>query len=236
MTSTPLSKLTISLITLALLVSAGFAQGGERPMGSTRVENLFLLKFPNIQKEMGMSKAQIDQMEKAYQVYRSAAEPIIKRIESSGKPPTRADENAMANHTNIFETRLMQILNANQRRRLRELSIQAGGTAMLLHPEISKQLKLTPQQISRLETGIRNAVGRIQKVEENAARQAGLTNEAEVRKLSEKELKARVDRAGRIAKPQVDKIRTETRRQLLAILNQSQRQQWTNMQGKPFID
>jgi transcriptional regulator with XRE-family HTH domain len=183
-----------------------------------------------------MSKAQIDQMEKVYQVYRSAAEPIIKRVESSGKPPTKTDENAMANHTNIFESQLMQILNANQRKRLRELSIQAGGTAMLLHPEISKQLKLTPQQISRLETGIRNAVSRIQKVEENAARQAGLTNEAEVRKLSEKELKARVDRAAGIAKPQVEKIRTETRRQLLAILTQSQRQQWINMQGKPFID
>ena len=104
------------------------------------------------------------------------------------------------------------ILDANQVKRLKELQLQREGAAALLRPEVAKKLGLSQEQ--------QDSIKKIQDAARPTGRPTFDPNESQE------------DRQARIKKirDQMDKAQKDS----LAVLNDDQSLDWTNMLGKPF--
>ncbi len=116
------------------------------------------------------------------------------------------------------------VLTATQGRRLQEISLQQRGGHALTDPDVAKTLKLTKEQMEKLQEIQQEAMKEMQKIGLNAMGDAvrGGPNPAAIQKTS-----------GQAAE-KMKKLWNDLGNRLLEVLTSEQKAEWKKLTGEPF--
>ena len=203
----------------AALVCGMFAQGvfggqprqgqgggqGLRGQGFGRMMGMgmagMLLQRPDVQRELNLTEQQKTQIRQMQEAMRTAWQ------EMRNLPPQERRQKIEELRQKNDPTK---VLNETQRKRLRELELQAMGPMAFLQPEVADELKLTQEQRSRLQGIVMEQLQQLRELWQGGGFGQGQGAQ------------------------NLQQIREQTEKQMLEVLTPAQRQQWQQMQGKPF--
>jgi Spy/CpxP family protein refolding chaperone len=174
-------------------------QGFGRMMGAGMAG--MLLQRPDVQRELNLTEQQKTQIRQMQEAMRAAWQ------EMRNLPPQERRQKMEELRQKNDPTR---VLNESQKKRLREIELQAMGPIAFLQPEVADELKLTQEQRSRLQ-GI--VMQQMQQLRE--------------------QFQGGGFRQGQGAQ-NFQQIREQMEKQMLEVLTPAQREKWQQMQGKPF--
>ncbi|MCX7992622.1 MAG: hypothetical protein N2651_03015 [Fimbriimonadales bacterium] len=209
--------IAVSVFAVALvggaLAQSGFGQqrgqGGQGPrgqgfgrmMGGAGMMSGMLLQRPDVQRELNLTEQQKNQIRQMQENQRTAME------ELRNLPPDQRRQKMQELREKNDPTK---VLNETQKKRLRELELQALGPSAFLQDDVANELKLTQEQRSKLQ-GI--VMQQMQQLREQF--QGGGFGQGQ-------------------GAQQMQQLRDQMEKQMLEVLTPAQRQQWQQMQGKPF--
>jgi len=162
---------------------------------------LVLLRQKSVQEELKLTKDQIDKIHTFADGQWKKAQELHKLEE--GKTKAQFEELGKENRKFVHEA-----LNADQHKRLVQISIQVAGLIWALDPKVSKELNLTADQKTKIEALHKTAHKEVHEV-----------------------LQA-TDKTQRMAK--MDALREAHGKQLLAVLTDEQKTKWKELAGEPF--
>jgi hypothetical protein len=174
-------------------------QGFGRMMGMGMASAL--LERPDVQRELNLTEQQKTQIRQMQEAMRAAWQ------EMRNLPPQERRQKMEELRQKNDPTK---VLNETQKKRLRELELQAMGPTAFLQPEVADELKLTQEQRSRLQ-GI--VMQQMQQLREQF--QSGGFGQGQ-------------------GAQNFQQIREQMEKQMLEVLTPAQREKWQQMQGKPF--
>lgn len=174
-------------------------QGFGRMMGASMAGAL--LERSDVQRELNLTEQQRNQIRQMQQSMRMAMQ------EMRGVPPQERRQKMEELRRKNDPT---SVLNESQKKRLREIELQAMGPSAFLTPEVADELKLTQEQRSRLQ-GI--VMQQMQQMREQF--QGGGFGQGQGAQI-------------------LQQMRDQIEKQMLDVLTPAQQQQWQQMQGKPF--
>ena len=205
MKRTAMIFMVLGLVVLATAPAQAQRRGGGRGFGSMRNNPLFMLRTPELQKELKLSDDQradigglMSEALGAMQDLRDADEEERREIMQELMEEGRIELN--------------KILDKDQQKRLHEIQLQQQGPAGVVSAEVAKELKISEEQKGKIETII----------EETGEAQRELFGE----------LREGGDREEVMQKVQA--LRKERDETVLALLSADQKKQWTTMLGEPF--
>lgn len=178
----------------------GQGQRGTRGMGGMGAA--MMLGSDEMKKELKITEAQSAELKKLM-------DGAMAQFRGGGGGE-RPDPQKMQEQVEQLQAKVEKILNAEQRQRLDEISLQTRGAAALRDEDIQKKLGMTANQIAQIE-------------------KIDAESRAEMEKLRES--------AGEGERPDFTKIREmreASNKKLLAVLSASQVQKFEAMKGKPF--
>jgi Spy/CpxP family protein refolding chaperone len=182
-------------------------QGGQvqRGQGFGRMMGMgmagALLERPDVQRELNLTEQQKTQIRQMQEAMRAAWQ------EMRDLPPQERRQKMEELRQKNDPTK---VLNETQKKRLRELELQAMGPTAFLQPEVADELKLTQEQRSRLQ-GI--VMQQMQQLREQF--QSGGFGQGQGAQTFQQ-------------------LREQAEKQMLEVLTPAQREKWQQMQGKPF--
>jgi len=153
-----------------------------------------MLMMPELQKELKMTAAQKTSIDK-----------IMKDM--MGQPRDKMTRESMEK----YQTKLMGVLSAAQKTRLKQVQLQSRGGSALLDPDVQKSLGITAAQKSSLKT-MQDKFRKDNQLKWEAARKAN----------------KQMDMAA------MQKTRAAQDAKLFAVLSKAQKTKWSAMIGKPF--
>jgi Spy/CpxP family protein refolding chaperone len=183
------------------LGSAAFAQrgGGQFQQGGAN-----LLRRPEVQTELKLTEAQKGQVEAMLQQQREQ-----RQAAGQGGLRNLTPEQRQARVTEEIN-RVNAILNADQQKRFKQISLQQQGLSALALPSMAQEMKLTDAQSAKIRELIQERTTALQTLAQNAGddRQGLRTKTEELRKSSDAKIEA--------------------------VLTDAQKAQWKDMLGTPF--
>lgn len=188
----------------------GFGRGGGFGGFGGRRGGFGMLRMPEVQKELNLSKSQVERIEKLRppnrggQDFRSMSEDQRRKAFDQ----MRVDR----------EKQIAAILDPKQMARYRQLQLQRMGYNALGTPEVAGRLKLTADQRGRVRKAMDANRDAMRKIGEGMPRGGQPPTPEQGRKFFE----------------QFQKQRTATDNALKAVLTPTQRTQFQAMLGKPF--
>jgi Spy/CpxP family protein refolding chaperone len=205
------SVFAVALASAALAQSGFGQQGGQGGlgrrgqgfgmMGGAGMMSGMLLQRPDVQRELNLTEQQKSQIRQMQENQRTAMQ------ELRNLPPEQRRQK-------MLELRQkndpVSVLNESQKKRLREIELQAMGPSAFLQDDVANELKLTQEQRSRLQ-GI--LMQQMQQLREQF--QGGGFGQGQ-------------------GAQNFQQMRDQMEKQMLEVLTPAQRQQWQQMQGKPF--
>ncbi|MDW8051920.1 MAG: Spy/CpxP family protein refolding chaperone [Armatimonadota bacterium] len=176
----------------------GFGFGGR--MGRWGMAAM-LLERADVQRELNLTEQQKAQLRQMREALRAARE------ELRNLPPEERRQR-MQELRQKYDP--VNVLTEAQRKRLRELELQAMGPMAFLNPEVADALKLTQEQRARLRAIANEFFNQMRQ-----QFQAGGFGQGQVAQ-------------------QLRQAREQVEQRMLQVLTPQQLQQWQQMQGKPF--
>jgi len=211
-----MKKLMVMFAMLALVTTA-LAQpgpGGRRGMGPGMGMGFGmgggfgLLMMPEVQKEINLTEQQKQQLQQLMAEQREQMMPLMQQMRDA-TPEQR--QKLMEQVMQKWDQALGKVLQPEQKARLRELQLQAEGASALARPDVAKELNLNDEQkrkISDILAQYRQKQRQLWQQGPGADREAMFQ--------------------------QMQQLRQQMDKELLAVLTEQQQQQWKKMQGKPF--
>lgn len=163
-----------------------------------------LMRSKKVHKELRLSADKIDEAEKL------VSEFDLPLFLLRDLPPQKRNEAAAA-LINQLRSKLSWVLSDRQMERLNQLVWQATGIDVILEPEITLKLKLSPDQTIRIRTLLKVFHSKITSLQNNP------------------DLASTLERA-----VYIQNLQAETQRNLQAVLNSYQRNTFTMLMGRPF--
>ncbi|GIV06273.1 MAG: hypothetical protein KatS3mg016_1848 [Fimbriimonadales bacterium] len=211
-------KWIVVSVCAAVFVSGALAQGGfgqprqggadQRPRGQQGFGRMMgmnmagmLLQRPDVQRELNLTEQQKNQIRQMQESQRVAMQ------ELRNLPPQERRQKMEELRTKNDPTK---VLNETQKKRLREIELQAMGAFALMQPEVADELKLTQEQRSKLQGIIMQSMQQMREQFQGGGFGQGQGAQ------------------------QMQQMREQMEKQMLEVLTPAQRQQWQQMQGKPF--
>lgn len=174
-------------------------QGFGRMMGAGMAG--MLLERPDVQRELNLTEQQKSQIRQMQENQRVAMQEL-----RNLPPEERRQKMQELRQKNDPTT----VLNETQKKRLREIELQAMGAFALMQPEVADQLKLTQEQRSKLQGVVMQSMQQMREQFQGGGFGQGQGAQ------------------------QMQQMRDQMEKQMLEVLTPAQRQQWQQMQGKPF--
>lgn len=216
-------KILLGALAFLLIGSAALAQEAPRGRVGDRIR-LELLRSPEVRKELAVSDDQTKEIEQALApllepsgVPRGAqnvsAEERQKRFEQLSKQRAAASK--------LVAEKVDQILNHQQRTRLKQLWLQRLGAAALIQPEVVEELGLTQEQ--------QDKIGEIRKVVENHLQPATINpppGQPRLQDFSEAEREQ--------WRNELRVLREKEQFETLAVLTDEQQAKFAEIKGKEF--
>ncbi len=163
-----------------------------------------LLRSKTVHRELGLSPAGINDVEKVVAEF----DLLLWRLRDL--PPQKRNE-AAAPLINQLRSKLARILSDRQMERLNQLVWQARGINVIIESQVAIKLNLSPEQTGRIRALLNISYNKI----------SSLQNNAEINSETH-----------RIA--YLQKLRAETQRNTLAVLNSYQQSTFAMLMGRPF--
>ncbi len=215
MTTMTLRWIAVSIFAVALVGGAfaqsGFGQqrgqGGQGPrgqgfgmmMGGAGMMSGMLLQRADVQRELNLTEQQKNQIRQMQENQRAAMQ------ELRNLPPQERRQKMQELWQKNDPT---SVLNESQKKRLREIELQAMGPSAFLQEDVANELKLTQEQRSRLQGIVMQQMQQLREQFQGGGFGQGGQN--------------------------LQQLREQMEKQMLEVLTPAQRQQWQQMQGKPF--
>lgn len=200
-----------------------------------------LLQDKKVQTELKMTEAQRTKLNKHADVFNNKAAAYQKELaaqEQKTKKPAQPDPKRMDAMMTELKNKVLAELSAAQLKRLRELSLQAVGVTALGDDLVAARVGLTADQKTKvrglIKTGLDAANKLLAQADANARK--GIKepkNEAELKK-AEETYNTRIQAEQKKIQPQLQKLRDDTIKKVLAALNAKQNEVWKQLQGKPY--
>ncbi len=226
---------TVSLLALGLLAGA-LADDFDR-----KIAAFPLLQNKQVQTELGISAGQLKQMNvfaddfnkkaKAYQAE------VLKKAGNDPKKvkPDSARESAMLSD---LKTKVINLLNPVQLKRLRELSLQAVGVTALGDDTVAQRVGINATQKTQIRGFVKAGLDAANKIlmEVERTSRAGIVqpkSDAEAKKANDVYQGRRQAEMKKVS-PQLQKIRQGTIDKVMAVLTPAQKKTWKDLLGKLF--
>lgn len=223
------------VIAVLSMSAVGFAQDAF----DMALSDVRLLQTDEVRKELNVTQAQRDRMNRASAGYNRVAERVEAKLRKE-EQPSEADRKAMESEFGKMRTGVLRVLNPNQLRRLREITMQTVGLPLLVEPNVMRRLKITSQQKSTIESTFRTASQQLETISrevnqkvEREFRNEKPKNEAERRRVAERYQRRMGEEMRKVA-PRVEKIQSDARNRIMRTLSEAQRKQWDALLGRPF--
>jgi len=214
-------RVTVLAGALALVMAAGaLAQGGGGRGGFGRGGGFGgggvagLLMIEEVRKEIKVDEAQQDLLQQLGQEMRTKAGETFRNFQDI---PQEERTRRMTAFTAEYEKKIGEILDAKQMARLKQLSIQQAGPRALARKDVQDELKITPDQKTKIDQALEG--------ERQAMQQAfeGFRNGGQM-----------TDEQRQQARTRFEEARKGTEAKLLGVLTEPQKKNFTAMQGAPF--
>lgn len=195
----------LMMLSLGALGAGAWAQrGGFQGLGMGGGANL--LGIPAVQAELKLTDAQKTQVTEMAQKLRQNLQGLAQRLQSA-----TAEERGkiLAELQAANRKAVDSILNDDQKKRFREITLQQQGMTAVATPDVAGELKLTDEQKSKIQ-----AVQREQQAAISELFQGGGDPAA--------------------AREKFAALRKQTEEKIAAILTDDQKAQWKSMLGAPF--
>jgi hypothetical protein len=178
------------------------------PLGFSSVDELFLLPFPDVQTDLGLTPSQKAAVE--------AAGRDIERADREARQPRSPEGDAAVAEQHQAVYRLVyESLSPQQQTRLYQFVLQVNGAASLLRDPVQQELELTPEQ--------RGAILALLLEHHDAERV--LVDPIETPGTASPDQNAALKR--------LPELRRETYEKALGVLTRSQRERWQRRIGPP---
>ena len=214
-----MKRLTVMFLVLALVTTALAQQGPAGPggrrgmgpgmgMGFGMGGGFGLLMMPEVQKEINLTDQQRQQLQ---QVLAEQREQMMSLMQQMRDATPEQRQKLMEEMMQQWDQSLGKVLQPGQKARLRELQLQAEGSVALSRPDVARELNLNEEQkrkITDILTQYRQKQMQFWQQGPGADRQALMQ--------------------------QMQQLRQQMDKDLLAVLTEPQQEQWKKMQGKPF--
>lgn len=216
-----MKKLMVMFAVLAL-VSTALAQpgpggpGGRRGMGPGMFPGFGmgggfgLLMMPEVQKELGITEQQRQQIGQLMMEQREQMQALMQQMRDA-TPEQR--QQLMQQAMQKWDEGIGKILQPAQKSRLRELQLQAEGASALMRADVAKELNLSEEQRKKISDIVAQY-----RQKQMQLWQQGRGPDADRQALMQ----------------QMQQLRQQMDKELLAVLTAQQQEQWKKMQGKPF--
>lgn len=216
-----MKKLMVMFAVLAL-VSTALAQpgpggpGGRRGMGPGMGfgpgmgGGFGLLMIPDVQKELGITEQQMQQIQQLMMQQREQMQVLMQQMRDA-TPEQR--QQLMQQAMQKWDEGIGKILQPAQKTRLRELQLQAEGASALMRPDVAKELNLSEEQKKKISD-----IAQQYRQKQVQLFQQGRGPDVDRQALFQ----------------QMQQLRQQMDKELLAVLTTQQMDQWKKMQGKPF--
>lgn len=184
-----------------------------------RVSEPYLLRYESVQKELKLSSDQVARIKRAMQDYKAEAK----------RTGWNSDKERAA---------IAKLLDADQQKRLREISLQSSGPIVLIVDFISERIGASPARQKEIERTFHNAMNegfrpmteQINKMASETMRNAG-DDPQELERRSQE-----VSRKAEEISKSVDHeaIQRTATKKLYDSLTPAERKAWQDLQGAPF--
>lgn len=204
MQTTRTGRVGIVLALSVMLCGTALAQGrGFGRMGG----GANLLRRPEVQAELKLTD---DQKTKVTDMLAKLREDMQGRIQDLRDASPEERQKIMAEIQAEQTKRVNAILNTDQQKRFKEISLQQQGYSALAMPDVQTELKLTDDQKSKIKDILQHQGEAQREIFQNA----GGDREA--------------------ARSKMEALRKETDDKIAALLTDDQKNQWKAMLGTPF--
>lgn len=229
-------KRTFASLLGLLAVSLALADNFDRT-----IAGLPLLQDPKVQAELKITEAQRKKMNthaEAFNKKSAAYQKELEAQEAKTKKPAEPDPKRIDAMMSELKTKVLNELSAVQLKRLRELSLQAVGVTALGDDLVAARIGLTADQKTKVRGVVKAGLDAANKLlgQADANARKGIADpktEAEFKK-AEATYNTRMEAEQKKIQPQLQKIREDTIKKALAILNAKQNEAWKALQGKPY--
>lgn len=224
------------LAPLALLSNLALADAFDEQIASIQ-----LLQSKPVQKELGITQAQRAAMNKYADEFNKKAEAYqadLAKKSDGGKKQVQRDIAQETKMLGELKQKVLSQLSQAQIKRLRELSLQAVGVTALGDDAVAAKVGLSTEQKNKIRKLVQAGLEGANKIMEAAHQRASKgiptpKNQAEAEKAT-KTYNTRIAEEQKKIQPSLDKIRADTIKNVLAVMNPNQKAAWNALQGKIF--
>ncbi len=204
-----IGKLALAFGLAAVLTAPAKAQFGMRGMGP--MAGFGVLMSPDGQKELKLSEEQITKVQNLGENMRESMRETFQSLQDVPQDQRQEKMQAMMREVSEkLQKEIKGILNEDQMKRYKEISLQAMGFAAFEQEEVAKKLELTDEQKKKIEDIQQSVMEQTR----SAFQDAQGDREAMVQKMRE--------------------IREGAKTKALAVLTDKQKETWKEMTGKEF--
>jgi hypothetical protein len=223
----------------ALLCAVATAAAQKMDPFDFHVADVGILQVKQVQAELKVTEAQRGRMNQQAERHRTRVEAYLKKMESE-KKQVAPDDKTLMGYFRDLKQGVLAVLQPNQLKRLREISLQRAGLSALTDQTVAKRVGMSDAQLKRMRDAFTAGMNEVNKLQQDAFN--GVMKKYENRKPKDeaeanalrKQVEGELQAAGKRIQPQVDKALKSTETRMLAVLDSKQQASWKSLQGAPF--
>jgi hypothetical protein len=196
---------------LVALAGTAVAQQRQLPFGGGFGGAAFLLRNPDVQKELKLSDEQVTKTKDVLQNVSATFKEKFAALKDTPQEDRQAKMQEIMKAMSAENDKVLKdVLNADQQKRLKQLELQQRGADAFTDPEVEKALSMTAEQKEKIKTLNEDSRKEMREIFQNAA---GNFQEAMTK---------------------IQTLRKETLEKTTATLTDAQKTKWKEMTGAPF--
>jgi hypothetical protein len=223
---------------LTLAAAVGFGQDAF----DAHAADVQILQLKEVQTELKITDGQRTAMNQHAESHRKKVQAYVEQLKKDKKDPATLPQPdpKLLQFFNELKTSVVKVLQPSQLRRLREITLQNAGVAALMDQRVATRAGLSADQLKKIRAAFDAGAKEAAKIEQDTLREAlkefegrKPTSEAEAKKMQE-EAQKKIQAAMQKVRPRIEKLQTDTRNRMTAVLTAAQKKTWADLQGTQF--
>ncbi len=223
------------LLSLIIVVAAaGWSMAQERPTALQAAVSF--LNFKAVQTDLKLTAAQI----KSIDSYRNQVTDLMKSLQNSKTPPTKAQADAAGTKVKGLVDKALNVLNANQQMRLRQLVMQRYGIFSIVAKDIKGLIGLSADQEKKVRSIQESADKKVadlvqqRQMQLRSIPQPKDPNNSAQAAAYQKKVRETAESFEKQDKKTIEGWQKSAEAQALAVLTPAQKTKWQQAQGPKF--